>query len=293
MRATLLIILLVGKVAFANPKFIGPPPLTAYIGSEKLVVSMTPTDANFTGCFAFSSCENLLMPAFADQWRGIRPTTIQFYIWFPEEGNGDARIEEFWRTFRKGDINVLTTNVLGQEVFERSIGLRISVGERQLKIGWEVDSFIALPYRPIRRDHESERLLSELLKSMPKSEVTESQTGGVGPGELDEPGYCLLVLGFRDDGAIVRNQTPVKLTYRQPLAPSKEGARTFYQPVFENLPDGRTTADTNQYSITFVAQDCSLLITNGAEMATVESGNSLTLAPRIHQPFRVISRPGP
>jgi hypothetical protein len=193
----------------------------------------------------------------------------------------------------KGDINILTTNALGREVFERTVGLKIAVGERQLETGWDVHSFIALPYRPKRKDHESEQLLSELLKAMSKSEVPESQSGGVWSGELEEPGFCLLVLGFHDDGAIVRNQTPVTVSYRQPLARSKEGARTFYQPVFENLPDGRTTTDTNKYSITFVAQDCSLLITNGTQRATVESGGSLTLAPTIHQPFRVISRPGP
>jgi hypothetical protein len=283
MRACLLIAIFAAATAGANPRVVGPAPLSAFLSSEKLRVSVTATDAVFSGSFTFSTTEPLRPPSEADPWRGARSLTINLYVWFPEESNGDPIVAEFWRTFRKGDINLLTTNAAYREIFDRAVGLRVRVGERELRVGRDIDSFVALPYRP--PDPEADRFISGLFKAMHEPEP--------GSEQLTEPGFYLLVLWFHDNGKLVWNQTPVSLSYRQPLARLGGESRFFYVPVFADLPDGSLTADTNHYSLTFEARGCSLAITNGTQRAFIENGCSATLAPQIHQPFRAISKPHP
>src|SRR5262249_30340621 len=111
--------------------------------------------------------------------------------------------------------------------------------------------------------------------------------------QLTEPGFCLLTLWFRDDGGMVWNRTPMTLSYRQPLARLGGERCFFYMPVFEDLPEGFSTTDTNRYSLTFDAVGCSLAITNGAQTALIGNGCSATFAPEIHQPFRGVSKVAP
>ena len=284
MRAYLLIAVLAATTACANPKVVGPPPLSAFLDSEKLQVSVTATDAVFGGSFTFATREPLSPPSDSDPWRGARPFAVDVYIWFPEEANGDPIVAEFWRTFRKGDINVLTTNAVGREVFGRAVGLRVRVGERELRVGSDIAGFWALPYQP-PPNPEAERFISELHKALHEPEPRSEQ--------LTEPGFCVLELWFHDDGQMVRNRTPVTMCYRQPLARLGGEGRFFYMPVFANLPDGFSTADTNRYSLTFTTRGCSLAVTNGTQTAFIESGCSAVFAPQIHQPFRAASKPAP
>ena len=284
MRAYLLIAVLAAATAWANPKVVGPPPLSAFLDSEKLQVSVTATDAVFTGSFTFATMEPLSPPSDSDPWRGARPFTVEVDIWFPEEANGDPLVAEFWRTFRKGNINVLTTNAVGREVFARAVGLRVRVGERELRVGSDIDGFWAFPYQP-PPNPEVERWLSKLGQALHEPEP---------PWEpFTEPGFCLLMLYFYDDGGIVRNHTPVTLSYRQPLARLGGEGRFFYSPVFAHLPDGFSTSDTNRYSLTFETRDSSLALTNGTKTAFIESGHSAVFAPQIHQPFRAASKAAP
>jgi hypothetical protein len=49
--ALLSLIVLGGATAWANPIFVGPPPVTAYLSSEHLSVSISATDAVLRGSF--------------------------------------------------------------------------------------------------------------------------------------------------------------------------------------------------------------------------------------------------
>lgn len=267
-------------MGFANPIFVGPPPLAAYLDSEHLLVSMSATDAVFTGSFTFATRELLRLPSDIDPWRGERSMSVELYIWFPEQSNADPTVKAFWRTFRKSNFNFFTTNAAATETFDRIVGLKIRIGDRELKAGRGIDSFLAVPYQPPNPD--TDRFMSELLKAMHIPQVPAPK--------LDEPGFCLLLLYFHDDGTLVRNRTQMTISYRQPLLRSTGGARFFYMPVFDNVPDGFSSNDTNRYSITFTAQGCSVTITNGTKMGIVDNGCSATFSPQLCQPFRAVSR---
>jgi hypothetical protein len=208
---------------------------------------------------------------------------VEIPIWFPEASEGDPVVEAFWRTFRKGPINLLTTNPAAAEAFDRAVGLRVRIGDHELKAGKGIEWFLAMPYQT--PDPKTEQFLSDLLKSMHIPERPLQQ--------LDEPGFCRLLLGFQNDGSIVRNRTPVMISYRQPLARSRGAARLFYMPVFDNLPQGFVTSDTNRYSIAFVARGCSVAITNGTQFGHLGSGGLATFAPQLRQPFRAESVQSP
>jgi hypothetical protein len=279
MRAILVIGILTHALGFANPIFVGPPPLAAYLDSERLLVSMSATEAVFTGSFTFATRELLRPPSDKDPWRGERSMSVEVYIWFPEQSDGDPTVEEFWRTFRKSNFNFFTS-AAATETFDRILGLKIRIGDRELKAGRGIDSFLAVPYRP--PDPETDRFMSNLLKAAHIPQVPAPK--------LDEPGFCLLLLYFHDDGTLVRNRTQMTISYRQPLLRSTGGACFFYMPVFDNVPDGFSPNDTNRYSITFTAQGCSVTITNGTKIGIVDNHCSATFPPQLCQPFRAVSR---
>jgi hypothetical protein len=65
-------------------------------------------------------------------------------------------------------------------------------------------------------------------------------------------------------------------------------ARSVYVPIFNNLPKGVSTADTNHYSITLMAdKDCVLSVQNGEERSIVQAGRSVALEPGHHRAIRV------
>lgn len=102
-----------------------------------------------------------------------------------------------------------------------------------------------------------------------------------------EPRLRVVSFEFFLPPRIYTNSTPVTISYHQPCLRSKADGRFFYLPLFESLPQGISTADTNRYSITITAQRaCTLAVTNGAEVYTLRSGQSLVCSPKAFQPIR-------
>jgi hypothetical protein len=64
--------------------------------------------------------------------------------------------------------------------------------------------------------------------------------------------------------------------------------------LFQNLPAGASTTDTNRYSITVAAPPgCSLTGSSGDRKFAVAAGRSITLGPRHHQAIRVTATSRP
>jgi hypothetical protein len=270
MRALLLITVLAAMTAWANPKAMlsagdGKVVLAStYLNSERLQISVSTTDAVFSGLFTFAADARVAAPS----------NTIGIYLWIPEEGVGDPSVEAFWKA-SGGDTRRAANFV---QLLDRTVGLKVTVGERELKLGSGI-YFSTTPYRPpVPLSRQEERLRAIFERNHPMPE----------PDKLDEPGFCLLTTVFVCDGMLISNRTPVTVNYRQPLARSAGGARFFYMPVFDRVPESISTADTNRYSITFVARGCSLAVTNGTLRATLGSGESVTFSPQRHQPFRAL-----
>ncbi len=96
MRFSFVISMLAGTVACANPVLL-PPALKAYIASEKVVISITPTNAAFTATFTFrSDAEAALMAGTSSP-----PASVDLPIWFPEDRIGNTTVARFWAAFEK------------------------------------------------------------------------------------------------------------------------------------------------------------------------------------------------
>ena len=88
---------------------------SAYLNSERLLVSVSPTDAVFSGSFTFAAS-------------GAAPSnSIAIYLWLPEEGVDDPAVEALWKALGRGDL--LATNAVQWEVLDRTVGLRLGSGE--------------------------------------------------------------------------------------------------------------------------------------------------------------------
>jgi hypothetical protein len=276
MRALFLIPLVAIATASANPKAkpidLSQAVISAYLDSEHVLISMSATDAVFSGSFTFATS-----PGWPGGW------FVNFYIWFPEDSAGDPTVDAFWKALGRDDL--LATNAVQWEILHRAVGLSIRLGERELSPGNGIEGFSATHYRrPVPLTPVDERVLATFRRHYPEA---------VDPDKLDELGFCLLAIQFVDNGSVISNRTPFRVSYRQPLARCAGGARFFYMPVFDGLPRDISTADTNRYSITFVARGCSLAVTNGTQSAILDSEASATFAPERHQPFRATATAGP
>ena len=276
MRALFLIPLLAAATASANPKAkpidLSQAVISAYLNSEHVLVSMSATHAVFSGSFTFATDQGWRWGCF-----------VNFYIWFPEDSAGDPAVDAFWKALGRDDL--LATNAVQWETLERAVGLSIRLGERELRPGHGIEGVSVSHYRAtVLLTPRDEQVRAMFRRQHPMA---------VEPDRLDEPGFCLLTVQFVDNGSVISNRTPFTLSYRQPLAQCAGGARFFYMPVFDGLPGSISTADTNRYSITFVAQGCSLAITNGTQTGAVDSGGSATFAPQRHEPFRATITAGP
>jgi len=286
MRVPVVIVLSVSVAVCANPVVL-PPRLKAYIGSEKLVVTFTPTDATFTATFSFRSDEG------AYQWSGTRPrpALVALPIWFPENGADDPIVARFWRTFRKDHCNLLTTNATARDVFDDSIKLKVRIGEHELSTEREIGQFWAFPdYTAISAEHAerfdkwTQQMLKQFFAGQPYDRLMSEA-----PVESREPGFYCLVLTFSDSSGFVQERTPVRVTYRQPLARANGEGRFFYVPIFDNLPKNASTDNTNRYSITLVAAGCTVEVGSGDQQVTIKDGREFTIAPQHLQPIRARS----
>lgn len=246
--------LLLAGIAFGNPI---PGPLAAhyYISFERLEVTLSTTEAVFKGAFEFSSPDLKLSD------NDMMETFMELPVWFPQQSSNDQTVNAFWHSFGTNMLQIIRPQ--NREVFERAVGLRVYFGKRLIPI----NGFAMLYEGGNRKPFEF--FLSK------EWEVLE---------ENQEPGFCCLVFRVDGLGTFVRKQIPMKVFYRQPLFKVKKAGRFFYLPIFENLPKGVSTTDTNHYSIKLTAAPgCCLAVTNGLQTFKVDAGDSITLIPKDRQ----------
>lgn len=214
MRAVLLFSFFAWATAWANPigffssgSSSSPSPMPIYLNSEKLLVSVSATDSVFSGSFTFATKAPLGLTKESDLREGARPVTVEMFIWFPEGSNGDPVVEDFWKTFHQG-INVIGTNTLAKEVFERAVGLKVRIGDRELSPLGELGVFVATSDQEPNRDVE--RILAGVASAFSGNEPEFEHLG--------EPGLCRLEFWFHDCAKkLAWEHTPMTVSYRQPL----------------------------------------------------------------------------
>ena len=184
---------------------------------------------------------------------------LEIPIWFPESHPTDSAVAGFWKAFPKDEVTEVTAET--RAAFEHAVGLRVALGGQSLPVA----QFSTLT-------------------------TTSSRWGGVSREWQQEAGFCCLIFRFYFKDDSVLTQKPLTISYRQPLVQANGVSRFFYLPIFQNLPKGASTADTNRYSITLVAQpDCSLIVNSGGQECEVKAGHSITLSPRHHQAIRAVA----
>jgi hypothetical protein len=260
MRALIAIFLGYCTAVSANPRVIHPSDLRkgVYIASEHLVVSVTSSNARVRGTFTFDSGLT------RKQLGQAKPVRLLVPLWFPEENTEDSSVAKFWKTFPKGGWNEVTDSDRG--VLNEVLGLKVEIGQELAKIAelavLRTDSFGA---------------------------ATNREWGAF--RFVREPGFCCVVFEVLHSTDFVRNQTPVTISYNAPLFRKGGDGIFVYTPVFDPIPKGLSTLNTNRYAITIAAgPDCSLTWSSGARREPVESGKSITFAPKGWDPFRVTVR---
>jgi hypothetical protein len=214
MRIAILISLLFCAGASANPIALALPAADRiYMSSEHLTASISPVCAEFQGTFTFQYRQDVPAP-------GQRSfVMLEIPIWFPEQHPTDPSVAAFWKAFPKDDVTEVTPQT--RSAFERAVGLRASLGGQPLPVG----QFSTLTH-------------------------TNSRQRWADRAWQQEAGFCCLVFRFyiKDDTAMT--QKPLTISYRQPLSHSEGVASFYYLPVFQNLPTGASTTDTNRYAPT-------------------------------------------
>jgi len=254
MRFAILISFLLCATARANPRALLLGAERIYMSSEQLTVTISPEDAELRGTFTFQFRQDVTAPK--------RPYVVilQIPIWFPEQHPTDPSVAVFWKTFPKYGVGHLTPQ--SRAAFERAVGLRASLGDQALP----VEDFCTLTH-------------------------TNSTPRWADRAWQQEAAFCCLVFGFSIEDDTALTQKSLTISYRQPLSHSEGVAGFYYLPVFQNLPKGTSTTDTNRYAITIAAQPgCSLAVTSGDQKLQVESGQSVTLSPRHHQAIRAVAK---
>ena len=228
-----------------------------YMASEHLSASISPEVAELRGTFTFQYRQDAPAP-------GQRSfVMLEIPIWFPEADPDDASVAAFWKAFPKDQVTAVEPQT--RAVFEQAVGLRASLAGEPLR----VEQFSTL--------------------------TSTNRWQRWAPREWQqEAGFCCLVFRFYIQDDSVLTKKPLAISYRQPLVHGGGLARFFYLPVFENLPKGASTADTNRYSITIAARSgCSLTVRSGEQMSRVEAGQNVTFSPRHHQPIRATTATRP
>jgi hypothetical protein len=263
-------VLLAGITTRANPVVATPAseiPANIYMASENLRVTISPTDAVFNASFTFKPDHTPYNKV---------PVGIWLPIWFPQNSTEDLSVAEFWATFDKEDeAGDVVATAREKRVFDQALRLNISAGNRRL---------VANYFRPMP---------ATWAQGNPNWINPRFFERAPGP-EFQSPGFSMLVIGVWSDPDAVLSGKPVTTTYRQPLVRSKGDGHFFYLPIFDNLPENISTADTNHYAITLAATpECSLTITAGPKKVTVARGQSVTLGAERRQPIQaVVDCPG-
>jgi hypothetical protein len=245
-----------------NPIF-GPAniPARVYITSEHLEVALSPAAATFKGTFTFAA------QGLNDFNKDTEQVFMQLPIWFPQQKASNPAVNRFWDAFGTNMLQVIRPT--NSAVLEKAIGLKVILGNEPVT----VRSFAMLYQGGDQRPFQ-------VFRFQEWQPFLENQ----------EPGFCCLLFRVDGLGEFAKSNTPVTISYRQPLFEDAGGRRFFYMPFFENLPADISTADTNRYSVTLTAQGCSLEIATDGKNFSLKDGKSAILAPQNRRAIRASVR---
>lgn len=269
MRLVLLITFGFCLLARGNP--VPRPVLTnAYIASEQLIVTISPTEARFVGTFTFK------VPGEFPKWKKRPPAAgITVPVWFPLTNQDNPNIEVFWRLLTHGRALPPPHYLIGygrrpglDDLYNDEIGLKAEIG----KIAVRTTSFSTTP---------------------PEMDTPDREIYGFHWWRsVQEPDFHILRFFIPLFPQVFTKGDPVRICYRQPLLNADGNRRFFYAPVLQNLPAGVVSTDTNVYAITLeTTPECELAVSYGDQHFTVSRGHRLTLAPKHFQPIRALVTP--
>jgi hypothetical protein len=278
-RIPILIALLVGARAYANP-VIALPQRKAYIDSEKLLATISPTNVGIEATFTFAFAQNTSDPYPTD-------VKMEIQLWVPDYKSSDPFSEKSWKGTHSPGWYFRFNHPLDESDFEASIALTAHC-KNYVLLPLCVEPKVVLPGTYLE----------------PPEYITKEQL----LRWSCDPGFSCLILTFSLSPAVVANHWPLTVSYQHPLVHSKGQGRFFYVPNFDNLPTTISTADTNRYSITIAATpDCSLAVTTGQKIVIptaslvesaqatnqeiiVQGGHTITLTPQHLHPIRALSK---
>lgn len=260
--AIFLVVLLSAGRGGGNP-IIGPAniPASVYINSEHLEIAVSPAAATFKGTFTFAA------HGLNDFNKDTEQVFMQLPIWFPQQKASNPAVNGFWAAFRTNMLQVIRPT--NSEVLERAISLKVVLGNEPMTVRSFAMLYQGGDQRPFQffRFREWEPFLDN-----------------------QEPGLCCLLFRVDGLGEFAKSNTPVIISYRQPLFEDTGGRRFFYMPFFENLPADISTADTNRYSVTLTAQGCSMEISADGKNFRLKNGKSIILTPQNRRAIRASVR---
>lgn len=242
--AILLLVLGFGE-SRGNPRIISHP---VYLSSERLEVKLLGDAAEIDGRFHFRSTAKEGDPA------ATANVYFEIPIWVPcDPKEADAATAALLRSCSVSRLNWLKDD--NRTAWDSAIGLKITVGERPLKI----ETFAV--FDPLSQ--EDQRRL---------------------PPEWFRKGfYCIMArIDFQPDWLI--SDPEIRVQYRQGLRCSADGNEFHYVPVFSQLPKELTTRDLSQYA---------MILSNASDIPAtlgtvgIPSGYSSRLPLAHHEPITI------
>jgi hypothetical protein len=268
MTALRLIGLVVGLSAsvYANPR-VRVLRTHAYLSSERVAVTISQTGAQVRATFTFQFDPDRL-----DHVKEAGLVGIEVPIWLPDNDVENPAVAQFWDTFGRR--------------------FRQGIDQNNRHCFYDTLAFSAM----LRSRH----LETEAGVKCWSSHLDDPRGSRIFAQEMQRPEFVT----FRPEGAacfvvvmacpgVELRQSPLTVTYRQPLVKTPKDRRFDYLPSFQDLPQGVSTADTNRYAIVVsAAAGCSVRVTNGDERYEVAPGRNILLSPRHLQPIRAILASG-
>jgi hypothetical protein len=243
----------------ANPRPLELFDWPVYLYSERVVVSLSSNDARvfaeFT--FRFEPDKRRLLKKF--------DTSIQVPIWLPNDAREDETVATFWEAF--GASPAHTLDETNRNTFNKALLFRALLKGQKV----EVESFVT--YSPRLKAHTRQFLEK---RSRLKAEVQHFADEGVG---------CVIV-GVRCKSLLLRGDTPLLVSYRQPHVRVGESRRFVYLPAFYDQPQDVSASDRSRYTIRLVADPgCWIRVTNGGEDYFLKPGEGIDLTPAHLEPI--------
>jgi len=250
--------------ACANPRVIFPQ-TRVYLSSERVSVTISPTEAQVSATFTFRFDPDRL-----DYVKDLG-LSIQVPIWLPDVAAANSAVERFWQSFGGTLLHAMTEDARPR--FDEVFSFSAILGTQRLS----VERFMTYS------SHLDPRILPYNRWAEKKVEFQKFKRDGVA---------CTIV-EVSCQGTMLRGETPLVVSYRQPLVRNAQTGRFLYLPAFYDLPEGAPTTDTNRYSITLTAaKGCSVQVINGRHRHALASGQSIILTPIHHQPISAMAQAG-